>query len=287
MAFIWTSFLGIGFGIGFRNKVKGGNNTIERQPFLDVRSIQKSFWDNRQGAYHLVLDGIDFSVEQGQFVAIIGPSGSGKSTLLNIIAGLMPADEGEVWRYGEHGEKKAMRVGDVAYMMQDDLLFPWQTVIDHVALPLRIQGLSKREARAQAETILKTFDLIHLAGRFPQTLSGGQRQRVALARAYIQGTPLLLLDEPFGRLDAMTREGLQAWLESIWLKEQRTIVMVTHDIEEALYLADRVIVFSARPARVVDDLTVPLARPRQKDIRLSGVFIALRQRLMQALAIET
>ncbi|MDY0323605.1 MAG: ABC transporter ATP-binding protein [Candidatus Carbobacillus sp.] len=234
-----------------------------------------------------MLDGIDFSLEQGAFVAVIGPSGSGKSTLLNILAGLLPADDGAVWIRDGRGEKKTIHVGAVAYMMQDDLLFPWQTVIDHVALPLRLQGVSKRAAKERAEIILKTFDLIHLARRYPQTLSGGQRQRVALARAYIQGTPLLLLDEPFGRLDALTREGLQAWLEGIWLKEQRTIVMVTHDIEEALYLADRVIVFSARPARIVDDLLVPLARPRPQDVRLNDAFVALRQRLMKALATES
>ncbi|MBE3595041.1 MAG: ABC transporter ATP-binding protein, partial [Candidatus Carbobacillus altaicus] len=258
--------------------------SFEAHPFLEVRAVKKSFRDAKDGDIHLVLSSIHFTVNEGEFVTVIGPSGSGKSTLLNIIAGLLPPDEGSVWM---QGERQTARAGKVAYMMQDDLLFPWQSVKRHVAMPLRIQGVGKRAAEEQAERILKTFDLIHLGDRYPKTLSGGQKQRVALARAYIQGTALLLLDEPFGRLDALTREDLQAWLETIWLKEKRTVLMVTHDIEEALFLGDRVIVLSARPARIVLDLPVPFARPRKKDVRLTDAFVAFRKTLMQALAEDT
>ncbi|MBE3596437.1 MAG: ABC transporter ATP-binding protein [Hydrogenibacillus sp.] len=256
--------------------------------FLDVRAVAKTFVEHGGRGRRIaggpeavpVLRRISLSVQEGQFVALVGPSGAGKSTLLNIIAGLLPPDDGEVRLQGERIDG---RPGRVAYMMQDDLLFPWQAVREHVALPLLVRGVPRGEALRRAEAILHDFGLLGFADRYPAALSGGMRQRAALARAYLQGSPLLLLDEPFGRLDAITRSALQEWLEGVWSRERRTILMVTHDVEEALYLADRVVVLSPRPAEVAGVVDVPFARPRRRGLRADPAFVQLRAKLTEQL----
>ncbi|HEY8346753.1 MAG TPA: ABC transporter ATP-binding protein [Symbiobacteriaceae bacterium] len=253
--------------------------------FLELCRVSKSFASGPGGMREAgaevlpVLRSISLSVEEGRFVAIVGPSGAGKSTLLNMIAGLLPPDEGTVLLQG----RRISGPGAVAYMMQDDLLFPWQPVRVHVAMPLLIQGVPRKEAFRRADEILAAFGLSEFTHQYPAALSGGMRQRVALARAYLQGSPLLLLDEPFGRLDALTRTALQEWLEAIWRREQRTILMVTHDVEEALYLADQVVVLSSRPATIEKVLEVPFDRPRFRALRADPAFVRLRAALTEHL----
>lgn len=244
-------------------------------PFLEVREVSKTF-----GGAVPVLKRLSLTVPEGRFVAIVGPSGAGKSTLLHMIAGLLPPDEGEVRLRGKRIDG---RPGGVAYMMQDDLLFPWQSVREHVALPLVIAGVPRAEALRRAGEILADFGLAGFEHKHPHALSGGMRQRAALARAYVQGSPLMLLDEPFGRLDAITRTALQEWLEGVWLRERRTILMVTHDVEEALYLADQVVVLSSRPATVDRVIDVPFGRPRARGLRADPAFVGLRAELMEGL----
>lgn len=247
--------------------------------FLELCGVSKSFRDV-DGSSLLVLQQISLSVAEGQFAAILGPSGAGKSTLLSIAAGLLPPDEGEIRLAGK---SVGGQPGHAAYMMQDDLLFPWQPVRVHVAMPLLIRGVPKAEALRQADELLAAFGLGAFTRQYPWALSGGMRQRAALARAYLQGSPLLLLDEPFGRLDAITRSAMQEWLESVWLKERRTILMVTHDVEEALYLADQVVVLSPRPAVIEQVIPVPFPRPRPRGLRADPAFVQMRAALTERL----
>ncbi|MBE3549763.1 MAG: ABC transporter ATP-binding protein [Brockia lithotrophica] len=248
---------------------------------LEICGVRKAFPDPKRPDGRLnVLDGIDLAVPAGRFFALVGPSGSGKSTLLDIVAGLVRPDAGTVHFSGAPIDG---RPGTAAYMMQDDLLFPWQTIREHVALPLIVRGVRRREALRQAEALLRDFGLGAFVDRYPSALSGGMRQRAALARTLVQGTALVLLDEPFGRLDALTRASLQEWLEGVYRRERRTILMVTHDVEEALYLADRIVVFSPRPARVVDVVEVPFDRPRTRSLRADGAFVRLKAALLERL----
>ena len=217
----------------------------------------------------LALDGISVTVARHEVVAIVGPSGCGKSTLLELICGLQQPDRGSV-----RGEA-------AVYMPQRDLLLPWASALDNAALALRVAGRRRGEARAQAQPL---FDRLGLGGferQRPDALSGGMRQRVAVVRTLLSGRPLLALDEPFAALDAITRRELQDWLAGVLTAEPRSVVLVTHDVEEALVLADRVIVMSARPGRAVAELAVPWPRPRRAtDPRL----VALRERALEALA---
>ncbi|MDJ0395772.1 ABC transporter ATP-binding protein [Rhodococcus sp. G-MC3] len=218
-----------------------------------------------------VLDGVNFDVHQGEFVSIIGPSGSGKSTIFNVIAGLDTPDSGVV------------DSPTSAYMPQKDLLFPWRTVLDNTALGLEVQGVPKGEARAQAQALFPVFGLDGYEKARPSEMSGGMRQRAAMLRTVVQGHDLLLLDEPFGALDSLTRTGMQRWLQDMWLEYGWTVLMITHDIREAVYLSDRVIVLSDKPARVRRQVTVPLPRPREPSIVTTPEFAAVEAELMDVL----
>lgn len=218
-----------------------------------------------------VLADVTFDVDRGQFVSIIGPSGSGKSTIFNMLAGLDSPDSGTV---------EAARS---AYMPQKDLLFPWRTVLENTALGLEVQGLPKHEARARARDLFPVFGLEGYEQARPSQLSGGMRQRAALLRTVVQGHDLLLLDEPFGALDSLTRTGMQTWLQSMWLEYGWTVLMITHDIREAVYLSDRVIVLSDKPARVRCQIDVPLPRPREPDVVTTQQFGAIEAELMSVL----
>ena len=200
-----------------------------------------------------VLDGVDLRVREGEIAAVIGPSGSGKSTLLNILAGLDRPGGGEV-RVGG--------VGGVAYMPQKDLLFPWRTIEDNAILGLEVSGVKKKAAREQIAPLFDEFGLAGFEYSYPAQLSGGMRQRAALLRTVAMNRPVLLLDEPFGALDSLTRTQMQLWLAETWQRHGWTIVLVTHDIREAVFLADSVHVLSPRPARVVYRLEIELPRPR-------------------------
>jgi ABC-type nitrate/sulfonate/bicarbonate transport system ATPase subunit len=226
------------------------------------------------------LEGVDLAVGSDEVLAVVGPSGCGKSTLLELMAGLQEPDEGNVSALG--AADAAGRRAACAYMPQRDLLLPWRDALANAALALECQGLSRSEARARAEPLFERFGLAEFERARPSELSGGMRQRVAFLRTLLPGRPVLLLDEPFGALDSITRASMQRWLAEALRSEPRTVLLVTHDVEEALFLADRVAVLSPRPGRVVAELEVELPRPREVT---SPEFGALKRRALEALGL--
>ncbi len=210
------------------------------------------------GAAVRALDGVDLEVHAGEFVAIVGPSGCGKSTLLDLLAGLDSPSAGTIELDGA-----ADLLGRVGYMPQADLLMPWRSVLDNAALGPQLAGASREEARTLARAELARFGLAGFADAWPTQISGGMKQRAALLRAFLAGSDILLLDEPFAALDALTRQGMREWLLRIWQGDRKTIIFVTHDVEEALFLSDRVYVMSARPGRIELVVDVDLPRPRE------------------------
>ncbi len=222
----------------------------------------------RYGSVTAVED-LTLTVAPGEVVAVVGPSGCGKSTLLELVCGLEQPDAGSV------------AADPAALMAQRDLLLPWATALDNAALPLRVHGASKAAARAAAAPAFAEFGLAGFERSRPAQLSGGMRQRVAFLRTLLAGKPVLCLDEPFGALDAMSRAEMQAWLAAALAREPRTVLLVTHDVEEAVVLADRVVVLSSRPGRVVAEIPVALERPRAAT---DPDVVALRQRALDALA---
>ena len=247
-------------------------------PCLEVRAISKVFRDGGQTVH--ALHDVSLAAWPGEFITIIGPSGSGKSTLFNVITGLTEPDAGEIVLACDAVRAQTGRVG---YMPQRDLLLPWRTVLNNVILGPELDGRSRREARRRARELLPLFGLDGFADAFPETLSGGMRQRAALLRTFLTDREVLLLDEPFGALDALTRRELRRWLLGVWERFRKTILFITHDVEEAVYLADRVLVFSARPGRIVKELRVDLPRPRQTISLLSDDLRRLEAELMTAL----
>ena len=207
------------------------------------------------------LDGLDLELRPREVLAVVGPSGCGKSTLLELVAGLQEPDSGEVSVAGESGAEG--RRDACAYMPQRDLLLPWRDALGNAALALESQGVRRAEARRRAEPLFERFGLAEFERARPAALSGGMRQRVAFLRTLLPGRPVLLLDEPFGALDAITRADMQEWLAGALLTEPRTTLLVTHDVEEAVFLADRVAVMSNRPGRILATLDVDLPRPRR------------------------
>lgn len=228
-----------------------------------------------------VLKGVSLKVETGEFVSLLGPSGSGKSTLLRIAAGLLRPDGGRVLLEGRDITGQAARVG---YMPQQDLLFPWKTLLQNAALPLLSAGLPAREAFARVSQLLPVFGLEGFAFYYPDRLSGGMKQRAALLRTVLMESSLLLLDEPFAALDALTRENLQEWLLQILGRFQKAVLFVTHSIDEAIYLADRVYMISERPGRIVLEMKIDLPRPRSRSLVTTPLFASYRQALMETLA---
>jgi len=240
---------------------------------LKLQRLCKSF-PSPDGRPLRVIGGLDLAVERGEFVALLGPSGCGKTTLLNVLAGLIPPDSGTV---ALDGRLVPSCQGQVAYMPQKDLLLPWRTALDNAALGLEVQGLPRRKARARAQELLYRFGLRGFERHYPSELSGGMRQRVALVRTLLLEKPLWLLDEPFGALDALTRAQLHRYLLQAWAEARPTVLFVTHDVEEALTLADRVVVLTPRPARVQAELAVGLPRPR--DVT-AAELVTLKARLL-------
>jgi ABC-type nitrate/sulfonate/bicarbonate transport system ATPase subunit len=224
---------------------------------IRVEGLHKSF--RTDNGLIEVLDGIDLSVSDREFISIIGPSGCGKSTLFNVLAGLELPDAGSVV---VDGSDATGRTENFAYMPQKDLLLPWRRVIDNATLGLEIQGVSRKEARAKAAELFPTFGLSGFERSWPSQLSGGMRQRVALLRTVVQRRTVLLLDEPFGALDSLTRTEMQMWLTEVWERYHWTVVLITHDIREAVFLSDRVYALTARPSRVLSEHVIDLPRPR-------------------------
>jgi NitT/TauT family transport system ATP-binding protein len=228
------------------------------------------------------LDGLDLRVIPGEAVAVVGPSGCGKSTLLELLAGLQEPDAGRVAAGGDPSTRA--RLAACAFMPQGDLLMPWRDALSNAGLALECAGASRADARRAAAPLFERFGLGEFEHAYPRELSGGMRQRVAFLRTLLAGRPALLLDEPFGALDSITRASMQEWLAGALAQEPRTLVLVTHDVEEALYLADRVLVMSPRPGRVVAEIPVPIERPRPRRETVTGRrFSELRERALEAL----
>jgi ABC-type nitrate/sulfonate/bicarbonate transport system ATPase subunit len=248
------------------------------QTALALRDIAKIF-PGKPGPVH-ALAGVDLNASEREFVSIVGPSGCGKSTLFNLVAGLELPTRGEVWIEGERAEG---RPGLVGYMPQKDLLFPWLTVLDNSILGLQLQGVPKADARREALQLFERFGLTGFERRYPTALSGGMRQRAAFLRTVLCKRRILLLDEPFGALDALTRQEMQEWLLALWDELRPTVLFITHDIDEALFLSDRVYVLSPRPGRVVLEVTVDLPRPRDYHLLTRPAFARLKAELLDAL----
>ena len=251
-------------------------------PRIEVQHVTKSFSD--RGQRLLALEDVSFAVGQKEFVTLIGPSGSGKSTLFNLIVGLQQPDHGTI---ALNGAVTQDRTGKVGYMPQRDLLLPWRSVLDNVLVAQEVQGVPREAARQRARRLLPSFGLEGFAHAYPSTLSGGMRQRAALLRTVLTDRDLLLLDEPFGALDALTRRELQDWLLGLWEQLSITVLFITHDVEEALYLGDRVLVFSPRPGRILETLQVSLPRPRRQGMVASPEFGRQAEALLRALGVRT
>lgn len=250
-------------------------------PILEVNNLSLAFFDGKQPLE--ALRGINFRILPQEFICIIGPSGSGKSTLLRIIAGLLSPTVGEIVFEGT--EVTGPRPG-VGMVFQDANLMPWRTVRENIVLPLEVDRNSSLSQREKEERAQELIDLVGLSGFhdwLPRELSGGMAQRVSIARSLVHDPKLLLLDEPFGSLDALTRERMGAELLRIWRARKKTVIMVTHDIAEAVFLADRVFAFSPQPGRLRMDLNVDLPRPREEGERYSSRFVELTHQLRDAI----
>jgi NitT/TauT family transport system ATP-binding protein len=230
-----------------------------------------------------VLDGMDLAIRKGEFLTLVGPSGSGKSVFLDIVAGLTASSGGTVRLNGNAVTRPDAGTG---YVFQQYALFPWRTALANIEYALEVRGVGKSERTATARHFLSLFGLTGFEDRYPNQLSGGMQQRVAIARALASQPEVLLMDEPFAALDAQTREILQSELLRIWEKIDTTVVFVTHSLEEAIYLADRVVVMTARPGRVKQVFDIDLPRPRDADIRASDAFNRHRQLVWEALRDE-
>lgn len=249
---------------------------------LDDTTVAFRVADSR---VYTAVEKASLSVANGEFVAIVGPTGCGKSTLLNVAAGLLAPASGSVRIFGQP------LVGlnrDAGYLFQADALFPWKTAIDNVAIGLEIRGMSQMDARLRAQDFLDSVGLGAFAGRYPHMLSGGQRKRVGLAQVLIRDPKILLMDEPFGPLDAQTRQIMGNLLLELWSADRKAVLFVTHDLEEAIALADRVVIMSAGPsARIIGDWRVPLERPRDiSEVRMQKEFHDLHREIWSVLKDE-
>lgn len=247
-------------------------------PLLELRHVSKAYGDPADPLH--ALHDISFRVERGEFVCMVGPSGGGKSTLLRLIAGLLRPTAGEILLDGQPVREPSARVGIV---FQNVNLMPWRTVLDNVALPLELAGVPRPRRHKVALELLDLMGLAGFAGRYPRQLSGGMQQRAAIARTLAQDPDLLLLDEPFGALDAITREYLNRELLRIQRLRGQTIFMVTHAIGEAVFLADRVLVLSPRPGTIRCEIPIPLPHPRGEETLTDPTYLALTRQVRAAI----
>ncbi len=218
------------------------------------------------------LGDVSLTIGEGEFVSLVGPSGCGKSTLLRVMSGLLPPTRGEVY-FGR--QRLTGPSGQIGIVFQSSNLMPWRTVLRNITLPLELQGVDRERARQAAADLIRLVGLQGFEDSYPDELSGGMAQRVAIARALIHDPAILLLDEPFGALDALTRERMNLELLRIWEARRKTVFMVTHNIQEAILLSDRVMVMTERPGRIVSDLPIELPRPRSQEIVYDEAFVAL------------
>jgi len=250
---------------------------------ISVRDLKMDYAARGAGERVRVLDHFDLDVREGEFISVLGPSGCGKSTFLSILAGLTARTGGHI---AIDGRELAGINRNQGVVFQGYALFPWLTVADNIAVGLEIRGVGKAERRRTAHEYLELVGLHGFADRYPHEISGGMKQRVAIARSLAYRPDVLLMDEPFAALDAQTREILQGELLRIWEHDRRTIVFITHSLDEAVYLSDRVAVMTQRPGRIKDIIDIPLARPRSAELRNSPEFVALRQRAWNVLKDE-
>ena len=250
-------------------------------PKLHVDDLSMTF-RTPAGAF-AALAPITLSIPQGRFVSLIGPSGCGKSTIFNIIAGLLEPTGGRVLI---DGIDSTGTIGRVGYMLQKDLLLPWRTVLDNVILGMEIQNVPLRSARERALPLLHRYGLSGFEYLYPSSLSGGMRQRAALLRTLLFDTDVILLDEPFGALDAQTKLQMQEWLMALWSDFGKTVLFVTHDIEEAIYLSDELHVMGTRPGRIIASLLVNLPRPRVRTSALTPEFLIIKERCLELLDVN-
>src|SRR5689334_2269834 len=252
----------------------GDSNSMAHTPILTIHNLSAVFPDANGGLR--ALDDVSFDVYPREFICVLGPSGSGKTTLLRILAGLISPTSGS-FKFG-HGEQPS-----TGMVFQQANLMPWRTVIENIKLPLEVKQIDEGSARHKAQEMIELVGLQGFEDSLPRDLSGGMAQRVAIARALIHDPDLLLLDEPFGLLDALTRERMWTELSRIWQMRQKTVIMVTHSINESLFLADRVLVLTQRPGKIKMDVEVDLPRPRKDDIRYTPHFGKLARKLREAI----
>jgi ABC-type nitrate/sulfonate/bicarbonate transport system ATPase subunit len=245
-------------------------------PALEVSGISKSFTHRRRETN--VLNNVSLKVEQQEFVSIVGPSGCGKSTLFHMIGGLVKPDAGTILM---NGKTVTGQRGEISYMPQQPALFPWRTIEDNVLLAGEIKGTLREGAREEARHWLAKVGLSGFEHAYPHMLSGGMQQRAAFLRALLAPQELMLLDEPFSALDALTRSEMQRWLLELWEENRRSVLFITHNIEEALLLSNRIYVFSGRPGSILHTVDVPFPRPRRDEITDSPEFLKLKRQLSQ------
>lgn len=249
-------------------------NTYQNNKKLRVESIKKNFNNTS------VIEDVSFYVKENEFVSLLGPSGSGKSTIFNIISGLLKPDSGKVII---NEDDYTGKTGHVSYMYQKDLLLPWKRIIDNAAMPLVLKGEKKDTSREKVSKYFKTFGLEGFEEKYPHQLSGGMKQRAALLRTYMFSKDIMLLDEPFGALDAITRSKMHFWLLNVIKKLNSTVLFITHDIEEAIFLSDRIYILSDKPATIKEEVEVKLENRTSKDIVTTKEFNDIKRRILNAL----
>lgn len=243
---------------------------------LKAQNISKSFGEKQ------VLSDVNITLNKGEIVSLLGVSGAGKTTLFNILSGIYKADTGNVYLNGEDITGKP---GKVSYMLQKDLLFPYRKVIDNVCLPLIINGAKKKEAREKASPLFKVFDIEGTEFKYPDQLSGGMRQRAALLRTYLSSNGVALLDEPFSALDTITRTKIHKWYLDVMGQIDLSTVFITHDIDEAIILSDRIYILSGTPGTIANEIVIDEKKPRRDDFNLTDEFLAYKREIVQLLHI--
>ena len=251
---------------------------IDQSLALSARGVRMEYRDRATHTGFVALESLDLDIRQGEFVSIVGPSGCGKTTLIKIVNGLLQATAGEIQL------RKTGKGREDAMVFQDAALFPWFTLVDNVAFGLVCSGMARKEARRRATPFIELVGLDGFADKYPYELSGGMQQRANLARALAVDPSLLLMDEPFAALDSQTRELMQAELLRIWNEAKKTVLFITHQIDEAVYLSDRVIVMSARPGRVLADIRIDMPRPRSLDIKRTAEFVRYEEQIWRLIA---